>query len=102
VVDSGGKRPPGKDRSRWEDNIKMSLRHEESCGNYSSYMLTAGISCGHGNEISDSIKCKFLNSFYRRAYLHGVSNRFKSSVYRESWLSRESSRIIFRSARFES
>jgi hypothetical protein len=45
-----GKRPLGRHRCRWEDNIKMDLR-EIGCGG------PVEGSCEHGNEPSDSIKC---------------------------------------------
>jgi len=56
-----GKRPLGRPRYRWEDNIKMDLE-EEGCGGYgldragSGYGQVAG-TCECGNEPSGSIKC---------------------------------------------
>ena len=43
----GGKRPLGRPRRRWEDNIKMDLR-EMGCGVWNrSRWLRIGTSCGH-------------------------------------------------------
>ena len=56
-----GKRPLGRPRRRWEDNIKMDLQ-EVRCGGYgldrggSGYGQVAG-TCECGNELSGSIKC---------------------------------------------
>ena len=55
-----GKRPLGRPRRRWEDNIKMDLQ-EVGCGqgtdrDGSGYGQVAGI-CECGNELSGSIKC---------------------------------------------
>ena len=58
---SEGKRPPGRPRHRWEDNIKMHL-HEVRCWGHgldrsdSGYGEVAG-TCECGNEPSGSIKC---------------------------------------------
>ena len=61
-----GKRPRGRPRRRWEDNIKMDLQ-EVGCGVYgldrasSGYEQMAG-TCEYGNEPSGSIKCgEFLD-----------------------------------------
>ena len=60
-VETGGKRPLGRPRRRWEDNIKMDLQ-EVGCGVYgldrggSGYGQVAG-TCECSNEPSDSIKC---------------------------------------------
>ena len=44
-----GKRPLGRPRRRWEDNIKMDLEE-------------VGRGCEYGNELSGSIKCgEFLD-----------------------------------------
>jgi hypothetical protein len=56
-----GKRPLGRPRHRWEDNIKVDLQ-EVGCGGMNYIELAydregAGI-CECGNESSDSIKCK--------------------------------------------
>ena len=54
-----GKRPLGRPRRRWEDNIKMDL-HEvgRGCGDW---MEVAG-GCEYGNELSGSLKCgEFLD-----------------------------------------
>jgi hypothetical protein len=69
---SKGKRPLGRPRRRWEDNIKMDL--QEIGGD-------CGGTCGYGEELSSSINagtfltsCKdLLVSFSRRTLLHGVS-----------------------------
>jgi hypothetical protein len=73
-----GKRPLGRPRRRWEDNIKMDLRKWD-------VRIWTGLSCLRigtgecGSEASGSIKCgEFLNylqavSFSRRTMLHGVS-----------------------------
>ena len=60
-----GKRPLGRPRSRWQDNIKMDLEEVgwgkglDSAG--SEYGQVAG-TCKHGNEPSGSIKCgEFLD-----------------------------------------
>ena len=56
-----GKRPLGRPKHRWEDNIKMVLQ-EVGCGRYgldlagSGYGQVAG-TCECGNEPSGSIKC---------------------------------------------
>jgi hypothetical protein len=55
-----GKRPLGRPRLKWEDNIKMDLQ-EVGCGEYgldrtsSEYGQVSG-SCEFGNELSGSIK----------------------------------------------
>jgi hypothetical protein len=60
-----GKRPLGRPRRRWEDNIKMNLQ-EVGCGGMDWIGLAqdrqvAG-NCECGNEPSGSIKCgEFLN-----------------------------------------
>jgi len=56
----GGKRPLGKPRRRWEDNIKLDLQ-EVGCGGMDWIELAhdrqvASI-CDYGNEPSGSIKC---------------------------------------------
>jgi hypothetical protein len=54
-----GKRPLGRPRCRWEDNIKMDLQ-EVGCGARTrSIWLRTGTGGGHfecGNELSGSIK----------------------------------------------
>jgi hypothetical protein len=61
-----GKKPLGRPRCRWEDNIKMDLQ-EVGCGGMDWIKLNqdrdrvAG-TCECGNELSCSIKCgKFLD-----------------------------------------
>ena len=59
-----GKRPLGRPRRRWVDNIRMDLQ-EVGCG----YVDWIGLAqdreagtCGYGNELSGSIKCgEFLD-----------------------------------------
>jgi hypothetical protein len=46
-----GKRPLGRPRRRWEDNIKMDL--QEVGGGYGDWMELAG-TCEWGNELSGS------------------------------------------------
>jgi hypothetical protein len=50
-----GKRPLGRSKHRWKDNIKMELR-EIGWGSTDWIDLAQG-SCEHGNEPSGSIKC---------------------------------------------
>jgi hypothetical protein len=71
VGKSEGKRPLGRPRHRWEDNIKMDLQ-EVGCGGMAG-------TCECGNEYYGSIKCRnFLTSwklvsFSRRTPLHRMS-----------------------------
>jgi hypothetical protein len=55
-----GKRPMGRPRYRWEDNVKMDL--QEVGGSFGDWMkwLRIGTGGGHlyGNELSGSIKCR--------------------------------------------
>jgi len=54
-----GKRPLGRPRHRWEDNIKMDLQ-EVKCGGMNCIELAGTCECG--NEPSGSIKCgEFLD-----------------------------------------
>ena len=61
-----GKRPLGRPRRRWEDNVKMDLQ-EVGCGEYGLARAGSGQgqvagTCECGNEPSGSIKCgKFLD-----------------------------------------
>jgi hypothetical protein len=57
VVKPEGKRPPGRPRRRWEDNIKMHLQ-EVGCGEWtgSEEGQVAG-TCKCGYETSVCIKC---------------------------------------------
>jgi hypothetical protein len=57
-----GKRPLGRPRCRWEDNIKMDLQ-EVGCGGMGWIGLAQGKQvAGTCNEPSDSIKCgEFLD-----------------------------------------
>ena len=52
-----GKRPLGRPRRRWEDNIKMGLQEvERGCGDWME------LAQEYGNELSGSIKCgEFLD-----------------------------------------
>ena len=65
VVKPNGKRPHGRPRRRWEDNIKLDLQ-EVRCGGMDWIELVSGYrqvacSCECGNELSGTIKCgKFL------------------------------------------
>jgi hypothetical protein len=67
VGEPEGKKPLGRSRRRWEDNIRMDLREVrvgrsglDSSG--SGYGPGAGC-CEHGNEYSGSINCRnFLSS----------------------------------------
>ena len=59
------KRPLGRPRHRWEDNIKMDLQEVGGGGDWngvgSGYGQVAG-TCEYGNELSGSIKCgEFLD-----------------------------------------
>jgi hypothetical protein len=54
-----GKRPHGRPRHRWEDNITMDLQEVGICTGSSWLMIgKGGGTCEHGNEPSDSIKCR--------------------------------------------
>jgi hypothetical protein len=56
-----GKRPLGRPRQRWEDNIKMTLPVVGSGGMDWIDVVrigTGGGSCECGNELSGSIKCR--------------------------------------------
>ena len=61
-----GKRPLGRSRRRWEDNIKMDLQ-EVGCGGYGLDRAGSGWrqvaeTCERGNEHSGSVKCgEFLD-----------------------------------------
>jgi hypothetical protein len=54
-----GKKPLGRPRRRWEDNINLDLQEAgKGCGDW---MKVAG-ACEYGNELSGSIKCgEFLD-----------------------------------------
>ena len=63
----GGKRPLGRPKRRWEDNIKMDLQ-EVGCGGLDWIEIAGdrdrwgGGYCECGNETSASVKCgKFLD-----------------------------------------
>jgi hypothetical protein len=57
VVKPEGKRPLGRPRSRWVNNIKIDLREIGWDGmDWIDLALVEG-SCEHGNEPSGSIKC---------------------------------------------
>jgi hypothetical protein len=64
VAKSEGKRPIGKPRHRWEDNIMMDLQEvgREGVESSGSEQRPMSVSCPHGNESSGSIKDgEFLN-----------------------------------------
>jgi hypothetical protein len=50
-----GKRPLGRPRCRWEDNIKMDLQ-EVGCGARTQSIWLSRGTCECGNELSGSIK----------------------------------------------
>jgi hypothetical protein len=56
-----GKKPLGRSRRRWVDNIKMDLRETEWCvyglDLFGSEWGPVEDSCEHGTELSGSIKC---------------------------------------------
>jgi hypothetical protein len=52
-----GKRPLGRPRRRWVDNIKMDLREIKWDGMDWIDLAQVEGSCGYGNEPSGSIKC---------------------------------------------
>jgi hypothetical protein len=58
VVKPEGKRPLGKPKRRWEDNIKMDV--EEVEGGRGDWMELAQVAstCEYGKELSGSIKCE--------------------------------------------
>jgi hypothetical protein len=75
-----GKRPLGRPRRRWEDNIRTDLRAIGWGGmGWIDLAQNREGSCEHGNEPSGSIRCwEFLSGcatggLSRRARLHGVS-----------------------------
>jgi hypothetical protein len=53
-----GKRPPGRPRSRWQNNIKLDLQ-EVIWGAWTKllWLRTGTSTCNCGNEPSGSIKC---------------------------------------------
>ena len=51
-----GKRPLGRPRRRWEDNMKMDLQEVETGWSWLRMGQMAG-TCEYGNELSGSIKC---------------------------------------------
>ena len=51
-----GKRPLGRPRRRWEDNMKMDLQEVETGWSWLRMGQMAG-TCECGNELSGSIKC---------------------------------------------
>jgi hypothetical protein len=54
---SKGKRPLGRPRRRWEDNINMDLQEVRGgCGDWME-MAQDRDTCEYGNELSGSIKC---------------------------------------------
>jgi hypothetical protein len=76
-----GKRPQGRPRRRWEDNIRIDLQ-EVGCGGLDWIGLGGNFECG--KEPSDCIKCEeFLGykpvSSSRRTLLHGVS-KYEMSI----------------------
>jgi hypothetical protein len=60
-----GKRPLGRPRRRWEDNIKMDLQEGRGgCGDWMELAPDSQVAntCEYGNELSGSIKCgEFLD-----------------------------------------
>jgi hypothetical protein len=60
VLKPEGKKPLGRPKSRWEDNIKINLR-EVGCGAWTAFTWlrtgTGGGLCKCSNEPSGSIKC---------------------------------------------
>ena len=61
-----GKRPLGRPRHRWEDNIEMDLEEVgRGCGDWMELAQDRGElvgTCEYGNELSGSIKCgEFLD-----------------------------------------
>ena len=61
-----GKRPLGRPRRRWEDNIRMDLQEVGGgCGDWMELALGLGQvagTCEYGNELWGSIKCgEFLD-----------------------------------------
>jgi hypothetical protein len=92
VENPEGKRPLGRPRRRWEDNIRIDLQ-EVGCGVWTGlgwlrYRQVAN-TCECGKEISGSIKrgnfltsCKPI-SFLGRTLLHGV-NKYGRGLIRNS------------------
>ena len=62
VGEPEGKRPLGRPRCRWEDNIKMDLQEVGGgCGDWMEFAQVAG-TCEYGDEPSGSKKCgEFLD-----------------------------------------
>ena len=60
-----GKRPLGRPRRRWEDNIKTDLQEVgRGCGDWMGLAQDRQVAgaCEYGNELSGSIKCgEFLD-----------------------------------------
>ena len=57
-----GKRPLGRPRRRWEDNIKMDLREVGGGGDSMELAQERAGTCEYGDELSGSIKCgEFLD-----------------------------------------
>ena len=57
-----GKRPLGRPRRRWEDNIKMDLREVGGGGDWMELAGQMVGTCEYGDELSGSIKCgEFLD-----------------------------------------
>ena len=64
VGKSEGKRPLGRPRRRWEDNIKMDLQEVGGVETGWSWLRIGQVAgtCEYGNELSGSIKCgEFLD-----------------------------------------
>ena len=56
-----GKRPLGRPRRRWEDNIKMDLQEVGGGGDWMELAQDKGQvagTCEYGNELAGSIKCR--------------------------------------------
>ena len=57
-----GKRPLGRPRRRWEDNIKMDLQEVGGVETGWSWLRIGTGTCEYSNELSGSIKCgEFLD-----------------------------------------
>ena len=58
-----GKRPLGRPRRRWDDNIKVGLEEVgKGCGDWMELAQEVAGACEYGNELWGSIKCgEFLD-----------------------------------------
>jgi hypothetical protein len=77
-----GRRPLGRRRRRWKDNIKLDLKAKGCEGADSIYLSRQGPvagSCEHGNGLSGYIKGGELFEQLNDCYLlHGAGNYLKS------------------------